>query len=313
MSKQKNPSWMFLAYLLFAMGSPVVKLLVERGGEFGLAHPHAISFCNVLFVGNFCAGILVALTYGPRQLWQGLKQQKQRLALLLSVLLATAYPALLFTALSTTTVTNLVLLSRAEAVFYAIFAAVFLGVQFPKKQTLGFAFMGCGILALVMLANNFHLMKGDGLVLIAGVLFTLDTQLSRKLLESMRPHELTFLRTFTSALVFFIIALYAYGPEHFADAFQGELWLVMVVYALVIVVGANLIYYKNLPLCSLDYLTKLALASPAMSIGFALLFLGERPDMLQVTAGFVILVGMLISSTGLERFGMTPEAGLAAK
>jgi predicted PurR-regulated permease PerM len=51
-----------IALICFALASPVVKLLSERGGELG----NAISFCNLLFIGNFCAGIMVLVSFGAK-------------------------------------------------------------------------------------------------------------------------------------------------------------------------------------------------------------------------------------------------------
>ena len=53
-----------LGTILFALGPAVLKLLTTMGGRFGIEKPGAISFCNVLFVGNFCAGLITLLVYG---------------------------------------------------------------------------------------------------------------------------------------------------------------------------------------------------------------------------------------------------------
>jgi len=37
------------------------------GGKLGLRMPGAVSFCNVLFVGNVCAGLVTLALSGPRR------------------------------------------------------------------------------------------------------------------------------------------------------------------------------------------------------------------------------------------------------
>ena len=298
---------MILAYALFALGSPAVKYLVTQGGELGLSHPEAISFCNVLFVGNLCAGLILLAVFGGRTILEGLKTSGLGLSAV-SVLLATLYPALLFSALERTTVTNVVLLSRFEAVLYALATSVFLGARFGRRQVAGYVIIAAGIGGLVLVGNGFRLSQGDALVLVGGAVFTADVLLAKRVLRTVAVESFTFLRSLVSAILFFGIALQMFGPHHFMDAFQGELWGVMTFYAAVIVVLANLIYYRALPSCEPDFLTKLALASPLMTIVFAFMLLGEKPDLTQVSAGLVILLGMLVAQARVA----VPEKGLAA-
>jgi len=110
---------LILAIVLAALATPIVKWLVVHGGKLGIANPNAISFCNILFVGNICSGIVVLATFGWGRLWLQLKRLDARTSLLLAgnILVGTVVaPILLYTALETTMVTNLVLLTRIEAV-----------------------------------------------------------------------------------------------------------------------------------------------------------------------------------------------------
>ena len=111
---------LLLSIALFALASPVIKWLMTQGGEAGVVRPGAISFCNVLFVGNLCAGVLTAVMFNPRRIWKDLGSIRGRTIWLAvaSILLAIAIPWLLFAALQTTMVTSLVLLSRLEPVLY---------------------------------------------------------------------------------------------------------------------------------------------------------------------------------------------------
>lgn len=65
-----NRSGPFLLLLVaiasFALTGPVIKWLISRGGE-------AISPCNVLFVGNLCAGLLTLAIARPRRVVKELR------------------------------------------------------------------------------------------------------------------------------------------------------------------------------------------------------------------------------------------------
>ena len=94
---------LLLAIALFALASPLVKWLSIRGGEFGLVKANAISFCNVLFLANLCAGLLTFI-WSRREIspaFGGLDRRGVAM-LAISVVLAAVIPALLFTAIANT-------------------------------------------------------------------------------------------------------------------------------------------------------------------------------------------------------------------
>ena len=74
---------LFAAIVLAALAVPLVKWLVVHGGELGLSNPGAISYCNILFVGNFLAGALILLHTRPQQMIRELRSSDIRARLLL--------------------------------------------------------------------------------------------------------------------------------------------------------------------------------------------------------------------------------------
>lgn len=291
---------LILSIALFALASPVIKWLITQGGQAGVVQAGAISFCNVLFVGNFCAGVLTGVMFNPRRIWKdigGIRGSTIWLAVA-SVLLAVTIPWLLFTALQTTMVTSLVLLSRLEPVLYTLFALLVFKATVSKGQWVGYGIIVTGVLVLVLFENNFQLMRGHVLILVATVLQALAAVISRIVLRTCSVQAFVFLRNFVSAVVFFWIAVYLYGFGHFADAFAGDLWIAMTVYALVIVVIGQIAWYKALAGLRSTTVAQWSMLFPFFAIFFAFVLLGEIPKTPQWIAGGIILVGMLVCRWG---------------
>ena len=77
-SQRRALLFLGLGTILFALGPALIKLLTLMGGRFGLQNPGAVSFCNVLFVGNFCAGLVTLAAYGRRSLLSELRALPHR-------------------------------------------------------------------------------------------------------------------------------------------------------------------------------------------------------------------------------------------
>ena len=60
--------WLIVSRGLQAMAAPIIALLIAMGGGGAGTGEEAISFCNVLFVGNLCASGVVGTTFGWRRI-----------------------------------------------------------------------------------------------------------------------------------------------------------------------------------------------------------------------------------------------------
>jgi drug/metabolite transporter (DMT)-like permease len=286
-----------LGTVLFALGPAILKLLTTKGGTLGLENPGAISFCNVLFVGNFSAGLVVLATYGARSLFEELAglHRHTKLALMGAAIVSTIYPALLFTALEQTSVINVVLLSRFNGIVLVVLSSMFVGVTVRRSEILGYGIIGMAVIALVVVGNGGRgIRTGDALVLIATVFFALTEFLSRAVLRGCSIEAYVFFRNFTSALIFFGIAVYLFGFGHFAEAFSGELWILMIVYAGLAVVLAQLSWLKATSVLPVQTVANAQLVNPAFSIAFAYLLLGETPTLAEWVVVAVIVAGTLL-------------------
>ncbi|MEM6698707.1 MAG: DMT family transporter, partial [Bacteroidota bacterium] len=224
----------------------MVKLLVQQGGKNGLQYPRSISFCNVLFVGNLCAGLLVVAMFDTKKILLELKEstRRKKMMLLSSSLTAIIYPALIFTALEFTSVTNVVLLSRFEVIIFILLSIFLYKIRLNIYQHIGYVMIGAAVIGLTLVNDNFMFSRGDVLILIATVFFAVNSILSKELLKLTSLPTFLFTRNFCSALVFLAIGIYLYGWHHFQHAFRGNLWSIMLFYALIIIVLGQYLWFR---------------------------------------------------------------------
>ncbi len=306
---------LFLAIVLAALATPIVKWLVVHGGKLGISNPNAISFCNILFVGNICSGIVVLATFGWGRLWLQLKRLDARTNQLLAgnILVGTVIaPILLYTALETTMVTNLVLLTRIEAVGYSILGVFLFKDPISKSTWIGLAIITVGTIILALVQGQ--LLKGDGLGLLAGILYAVGSALGRSIMKQISIPAFVFIRNLVGGVVFFCLAMILYGPDHFTHAFSADLWLAMTVYGALVVVLGQMTWFRAVGALSSGVVSAWSTLTPVLGVLFAYLIVHEIPDMSQWVAAFIIIGGLAVTQLRPAQIDTTPrivEKGLA--
>ena len=284
---------------LAALGPSLIALLVFKAEEFFGDTKHAISFCNVLFVGNACAALTVGFWFGFGELAQNIRTLKPRLlaGLLVNGCFAAALSTLIFMGLQHTSVTNAVLLARFGPVIYALVGALLLKQKIRVFEWLGFALIGGGVLALVLKSNDGFLNKGDLFIVGSSLVYAATSLVSKLMLsKECELKTVVFTRNMVSSIVFFAVAVYYFGFEHFSDAFAGPLWLTMSVYSLFVIVLAQFLWYIALQKLDSKTIGKWTVLSPVFGTLYAFLLNGENPSWLQMSAFAVIAAGVLVSS-----------------
>jgi len=296
---------------LAALGPSLIAFLVLQAEALSQGAETPISFCNVLFVGNLCAALTVGAWFGFGAIANDLRQlnRKLLLGLIINGALSALLSGLIFSALRFTTVTNAVLLARFGPVLYALVGALLLGQHILRKEWFGFSLIVVGIVSIVLASNMFQLNNGDLLILASSLVYATTSLIGKLMLSKACPlRTVVFMRTGVSALTFFAIANILFGPQHFADAFAGQLWIVMSVYALFVIVLAQFFWYAALEKLDTKTVGKWTVLSPVFGVIYALILNGERPSMVQISAFVVIMTGILISSSGKRQPKGMPDS-----
>ena len=300
-----NPKLMLIASRALSASRPaLIAFLITKGSELsgGIAEP--ISFCNILFVGNLCAALVVGFWFGFGNIARDLTAMKPKalIGLLINGCLATLLASLIFTGLQYTTVTNAVLLGRLGPVLFALAGALILGKQIKRLEWFGFSLIAVGVVAIALKSSDFQINQGDLLILLSTLVFAASSLVNKLMVaKAATLPVVVFSRNFLSSILFFIIAMRLFGPEHFGDAFAGQLWIIMSIYALIVIVLAQLLWYAAIGDLDSRTIGRLTVLSPIFGVTYAFLLNGERPSGIQLATLIVIILGVLISSLGGQK------------
>ena len=300
-----NPKLLLILSRALAAARPaILSFLITQGDRLGGDKKIPVSFCNVLFVGNLCSAIAVCLFFNFRTIISDLRRLENKIlfGLLINGCLAALLSSLIFLGLEETSVTNAVLIGRLGPVLYAIIGSLFLGKRLSKVELSGFSLIIIGIGVIILKTNNFQLNRGDVLILFSTLVYTATALIGRiALSDKCSLAVVVFSRNFVSSVFFFIIAVSMFGWHHFMDVFSGRLWIVMSIYGLIIIVLSQLMWYSALKRLDSKTVGSLTSLSPVFSIFFAYILNGESPSQVQLTALFVILIGLVISNLGKKK------------
>ena len=159
-----------------------------------------------------------------------------------------------------------------------------------------------GVVAIALKTSNFQINRGDLLILMSTIVFAASSLVNKLMVaKAATLPVVVFTRNFLSSIIFFIIAMQLFGPEHFGDAFVGQLWIVMSIYALIVIVLAQLLWYGAVNNLDSKTVGRLTVLSPIFGVTYAFLLNGERPSGIQLTTLIVIISGVLIASLGAQK------------
>ncbi len=279
-----------------ALGTPIVKWMIIHGGPYGISRPGAVSFCNLLFVGNICAAFFSLIFYGHKKIVGDIKRLniKEWGLILVITLISAISSMLMFISLEKLTVVNVVLVQRLDGVFYALFALIIFQEKPRKIHLLSYAFILLGISIQIYLVNHGEFSKPVFLLIIATVLFSINPVFHKIIMKSISAEAMLFLVKLISAILFFLIAVKVFGLYHFADLTKGKLWLGLSVYALLIIFIGSMFWYEGVKQASTRQLSNMMLLVPVASIVFAFVFLGEKLNYQEATAVVIVITGLLI-------------------
>jgi drug/metabolite transporter (DMT)-like permease len=305
------PSSIYLgiAVLIFASSNSLTRKIVEIGQAHAINGRNPISLCNVLFVGNICAlGLMTLIFY---QDWQPntLKAltRKDWISLTITGILSGAIaPALIFNALAQTNVTNIVLIGCIEPIFTLILGVWLLGVRVNFWTIAGSAISFAGVIVTAFLGNSgetmmmagFQIGIGEICVAIAAIIGAISTVIGKLQLRSIPLGIFSIYRNILGTVIFFLLANWLYGPNHFAEVLSPFLWQWTIVYAAIIVVMGQLCWLAGLKNATSTELNLSSLVNPIAAIAMAYLILGEAPTLAQYLGGSLLFIGIIFGFIG---------------
>ncbi|NJM72974.1 MAG: DMT family transporter [Scytonema sp. RU_4_4] len=306
--------YLWLAILIFGAANAITRKLTELGSENLIDGRNPISFCNVLFVGNIFALLMLILIYRRQWNTSNLRQVSWQNWMSLSVaaiLSGALAPSLIFSALSHTMVTNVVLIGRIETPLILALSFLLLKEEVNIWIISGAIISLLGVALTVflqilwenMMSSSVFITVGVGEIMVAGgaIALAISTIISKTRLQQVPLGIFSVFRTALATVVFFCIVLYLYGNQHFMDVFSPFLWQWMLIYSAVIVVFGQLCWFTGLKNSSTSEVSLASSFTPITGILAAYVFLNEVPTAAQYIGGIIILFGIFLTQIGIWR------------
>lgn len=308
--------YLLLAIVIFGAANAVTRKLTDLGAENLIDGRNPISFCNVLFVGNLCALILLTIIYfrqwQPHQLRQ--ITVKDWLAMtIVAILGAVIAPTLIFTALSITAVNNVILVGQIDTPLVLALSVWLLRDRVNGWVVAGavVSFIGVALTVVLqppssdMVSMGIEIGQGELLTLIAAVCKAIANLVSKISLRQIPLGIFSVFRMFVGTVVFFMTVIILYGPSHLMDVTSPFLWQWMLFYSAVIVVGGQFFWFNGLKRSSASEVSFATAFNPIAGILAAYLLLAEAPTIPQYIGGAVILGGIILNQIGISRLNVT--------
>lgn len=311
--------YLWLGILIGGASSAVTRKLTQIGTQHFIDGRNPISLCNVLFVSNICALVLLSLIYGKewnKTTLQKISKKDWIAMTIVAVLAGAIVPGLVFQALAITGVNNIILIGRLQLPLTIFLSVWLLQERVNRWQIMGAftAFIGV-ILTVVLQTPEMKMINmggagvglGEILVAISAVISVVSTIIIKKSLSDIPIGIFSIFRTALGTVIFFFIALTLYGKEHFMDVFSPFLWKWMLVYGAVIVVLGQLFWLKGLRATTVSGSSLAGSFTPVVSILAAYLVLGEVPTLAQYIGGSVIIFGIFLTQVGVLTSSRLPK------
>ena len=310
LSKIPGQFYLWFAVIIFGASGSITRKLTQLGAMQFVNGHNPISLCNVLFVGNICALGIMLLLYRTELTAKKIAQisRSEWVNLTIVAILGGALaPAAIFQALALAPVNSIILLGRLEVPIVLVLSRFILGEQLEQRQKIGIIIILSGVIIAVTgnnsisVLSSFALGKGELLTIAATIFSAISILISKQKLADVPLGTYGIFRTGLGSIVFFVLAIFLYGSEHFAEAFSPFLWKWMLVYGAIIVVVGQSFWIKGFRESPISTSAIVSCFYPIAAMLFAYLILAELPTMGQVIGGLVLLVGLLLSQSRVNK------------
>ena len=296
----------WLAVIIYAASNSIVSLLADIGREHPVMGRNAITLCNLLFLGSLISLVPMVFMFWRDWTLENLRKLSRKDWTILTVsagLSSALSPALFFIALDYTTVSNVVLIGRSEPPLFFLATFFFLKDQLDpwamaagigaRLGALGMVFMNAG--------EGFSFGKGELAAAAATISFIASTLVSRVGLQGIPLGIFSIYRTVLGTIIYYWLAIWLYGPNHFQDLFSNVVLKWVWVYAIIVIIIGQFAWNLGLKNARSADVSLATSFSPLAALVIAMILLGEDPGPGLIPGGIVILGAIAIGQFGRMR------------
>ena len=305
-------SW--VAVIIYASANSIILILTEIGSNNPVDGRNSITFCNLLFLGSLFSLAPMVFFFWKEWTRENLTKitRSDWIAMTISAILSSALtPSLFFFALEFSTVTNVVLIGRIEPPMMLILSCLALKSAFDRWAFAGalIALVGAVIIITLRSENGVGINFGKGEYAALGGIFSFmaSNLLSKKKLNQVSFGVFSIYRTTLGTIIYFIWAIYLFGPDHFQDVFAPVVLKWTLVYAVIVIIGGQFAWNMALKKARSSDMSLATSFTPVAAITIAVLLVGEDPGDGIWLGGSVIIGGILLALYGRRRKAMVEK------
>jgi drug/metabolite transporter (DMT)-like permease len=312
--------YLWLAIPIFGSASAVTRKITEIGAQHSVGGHNPISYCNVLFTGNLCALLVLIAIHRhqwSRNTWRQISAREWIGLVVVAILSGALAPGLIFQALSLTPVTNVLLLGRLEPPLTLALSIWLLRERLNRWEVLGSIVAFTGVVLTLALSlpevivlqtdrshmtpvAGFQVGLGELMAVSGAICLSIATIVAKKHLTHVALGIHNTVRTGLGTIVYFCLALWMYGFDHFMGVLSPFLWQWMLLYGTVIVAIGQSLWNIGFRTSSIATASLVGSFAPIIGVLAAYLILGEVPTRAQYIGGMVILLGLFLSQVGIN-------------
>ena len=299
-------SW--VAVIIYASANSIILILTDIGSNNLLDGRNTITFCNLLFLGSLFSLVPMVFFFWKEWTRENLNKisRSDWIAMTISAILSSALtPSLFFFALEFSTVTNVVLIGRIEPPMMLILSCLVLKVAFDRWAFAGTLIALSGAVIVITMrsgdAAGFEFGRGEYAALGGIFSFMASNLLTKKKLNEVSFGVFSIYRTILGTIIYFIWAIYLFGPDHFQDVFAPTVLKWTLVYAVIVIIGGQFAWNMALKKARSSDMTLATSFTPIAAITIAVLLVGEDPGDGIWLGGAVIIGGILLALYGRHR------------
>ncbi|QFT94549.1 EamA-like transporter family protein [Roseovarius sp. THAF9] len=297
------------AVLIYAASNSIVTSLVDIGATAsGDSLRNPITFPNLLLLGSMLSLVPLALIFRrdlTRTNLRRLRPHDWRVLTLSAFLSSALTPGLFFFALSQTSVTNVVLVSRIEPPLFLLAAWLILNERFSARAMIAGLVALCGALVIIGMGDGRAIHDfgtGEWAAIAATLSYIASTLVARKGLRDVPMGIFAVYRTFAGSAMYVALAMVLYGPDVFRDILSPILWSWIWLYTGIVIVLGQVAWNLALKYAASGDIALATSFSPLAAIIIAMALLGEDPGagLLPGAAliGLAILIGRGLLGSG---------------
>lgn len=209
------------------------------------------------------------------------------------------YNAFVFVGLTMAPASDAALIVPTTIPVLTAVAASFVGERLSATKLSGFALASIGA-ALVMAAGqdgdaSARRLQGDVLMLAGAVCWAIYTVLGTITLRTRSPLAVVTIATPIGAALLLPLGLFEQGYRD-VPSWSAAVWLELLYLALVVTVGSFTLFYWVVRRVGAGIAAMSSYFVPVLTLAMAVVFLGDRPQPLQLVGGLVILAGVRVAT-----------------